>query len=87
MKILLFSFIVLTGDRYEENKVIVDNFDDLLKGLFKVLETDSSRAETACLCLVNLSAKVNGPNKIMSYISSNSGSDGLVCVGSIGHRY
>lgn len=65
---------------YGENKVIADNFDDLLKGLFKVTETDSSHAETACLCLVNLSAKENGPNKIMSYINSTISSDGSVCL-------
>jgi hypothetical protein len=69
---------VLTADKFEENKIIIDNFDDLLKGLFKVLETESSHAEMACLCLVNLSAKENGPNKIMSYISNNISTNGSV---------
>lgn len=51
--------------------MIVDNIDDLLKGLFRVLETDSSNAKEACLCLVNLSAKESGAYKIMSFIESD----------------
>jgi len=61
----------LTGDKCEENKTIVDNVDDLLKGLFRVLETDSRNANAAYLCLVNLSAKRNGLNKIMSFINGD----------------
>lgn len=61
---------MLTGDKCEENKVIADNLDDLVKGLFKVLETDGTNAKTACLCLVNISAKEKGLNKIISFISN-----------------
>lgn len=48
--------------------------DDLLKGLFKVVETINEDAKIAYLCLVNLSAKENGPNTIISFISNGSNS-------------
>lgn len=56
----------------------MDNIEELLKGLFKVLETDISNASKACLCLVNISAKENGLNKIMSFINSDVSSNNLV---------
>lgn len=62
---------MLTGDKYEENKTIFGNIDDLLKGLFKVLETDCINAKAACLCLVNLSAKQIGLNKILSIVNND----------------
>lgn len=71
-------FQVLTADRYEENKVIADHMDDLLKGLFKVLETVNSNTKTACMCLVNISAKENGPSKIIAFLNSDNSLNDLV---------
>lgn len=62
---------MLTADKHKENKVIVDNMDELVRGLFKVLETDKVNANAACLCLVNISSKEYGLNKIMSLLNSN----------------
>lgn len=64
-------FSALTADKHEQHRMIVDYKDDLLKGLFKVVETINKDAETACLCLVNLSAKENGPNTIISFMSNS----------------
>lgn len=63
----------------KENKIIADpdNLHFLLKGLFRVLETDSSarnNIKSACLCLVNISANENGLNKINDYLSNDNGS-------------
>jgi len=69
---------VLTADKHKENKVIVDNIDELLRGLFKVLETDKANANVACLCLVNISSRENGLKKIMSFLNSNISSNNLV---------
>lgn len=69
---------MITSDNKKENKVIDDNIDDLLKGLFKIVETDDSNAEAAFLCLVNISAQENGLNKIMSFINSNMSSNSSV---------
>lgn len=69
---------MITSDKYEENKFIVDNIDDLLKGLFRILETDNNNAKTACLCLVNISAKESSLNKIMSFINNDISSNSLV---------
>lgn len=63
--------------------MVVDNTNDLLKGLFKVLETDSVNAESACLCLVNLSAKENGLNKIISFLNSDTAANNSVYFHSI----
>ncbi|XP_026813105.1 protein HGH1 homolog [Rhopalosiphum maidis] len=68
---VLQHLLVLTADKYKENKAIVDNIDELLKGLFNVLDTDIANAKDACLCLVNISSKENGLKKIMSFINSN----------------
>lgn len=56
----------------------MDNIEELFKGLFKVLETDIINAKKAGLCLVNLSARENGLNKIMSFIKSDISSNALV---------
>lgn len=72
---------MLTADKYKENKVIVDNMDELLRGLFKLLETDKVNANAACLCLVNISSKENGLKKIMSFLNSNISSYDLVDFG------
>jgi len=69
---------VLTADKHKENKMIVDNIDELLKGLFKVLETDTTNAKAACLCLINISSKENGLNKIMCFLNSNINSNDSV---------
>lgn len=68
----------------KENKIIADpdNLHYLLKGLFRVLETDSSvknNVKSACLCLVNISANENGLNKINDYLSDDNGSYNSVC--------
>jgi len=73
-----FSSIVLMADKHKENKEIIDNMDELLRGLFKVLETDKANANAACLCLVNISSKENGLKKIMSVINSNISSNDSV---------
>ncbi|XP_060865155.1 protein HGH1 homolog [Metopolophium dirhodum] len=74
---ILQHLLVLTADKHKENKVIVDNMDELLRGLFKVLETDKVNANAACLCLVNISSKENGLKKIMSFLNSNISSNDL----------
>jgi len=73
---------VLTADKYKENKAIVDNIDELLRGLFNVLDTDIANAKDACLCLVNISSKENGLKKIISFINSNISSNNSVYFGS-----
>jgi len=72
---------VVTADKHKENKVIVGNIDELLRGLFKVLETDTANANAACLCLVNISSGENGLKKIMSFLNSNISSNDLVHFG------
>lgn len=69
-------FSALTADKHEQHRVIVDYKEDLLKGLFKVVETTGDNAKNAYLCLVNLSAKENGSNTIISFM--NNGPNGLV---------
>lgn len=64
-------FSALTAEKHEQHRVIVDYMDDLLKGLFEVVETADENAKTACLCLVNLSAKENGPNTIISFMTNS----------------
>lgn len=78
MLILHWFITVITSDKNKENKFVVDNIDDLLKGLFKIVETDNSNAKAACLCLVNISATENGLNKIMSFIDSDMSSNNSV---------
>jgi len=68
---VLISLLVLTADKHKESKVIVDNIDELLRGLFKVMVTDRANAKAACLCLVNISSKENGLNKIMSFLNNS----------------
>lgn len=72
---------MLTADKHKENKMIIDNIDELLKGLFKVLGTDATNAKAACLCLVNISSKENGLKKIMSFLNSNISSNDSVYFG------
>lgn len=80
---ILQHLLVLTADKHKENKVIVDNMDELLRGLFKVLETDKVNANAACLCLVNISSKENGLKKIMSFLNSNISSNDLGIISKI----
>ncbi|XP_050441206.1 protein HGH1 homolog [Adelges cooleyi] len=71
-KEVLEHLLRLTANKNENNKMLLDNMNDLLEGLFKVLETDVMNAKTACLCLVNISARQKGLNNILSYIQNNS---------------
>ncbi|VVC36820.1 Protein HGH1 C-terminal,Armadillo-type fold,Armadillo-like helical,Protein HGH1 N-terminal [Cinara cedri] len=75
---VLQHLLKITGGNYEENEVINENIDEFLKGLFNILKNDSSNCKTACLCLVNVSTKENGLNKIMSYINSDNSSNCLL---------
>jgi len=72
---------VVTADKHKENKVIIDNIDELLRGLFRVLETDRANANAACVCLVNISTRENGLKKIMSFLNTNISSNDLVYFG------
>lgn len=80
---ILQYLLVLTADRYKENKVIVENIDELIVGLFKVLETETANANVACLCLVNVSSKENDLKKIMSFLNSNISSNGVGIISKI----
>ncbi|XP_015363177.1 PREDICTED: protein HGH1 homolog [Diuraphis noxia] len=75
--------LLVTADKHKENKIIIDNIDELLKGLFKVLETDRANANVACLCLVNISSRENGLKKIMSFLNSNNNSNNLGIISKI----
>jgi len=66
------------SDKSVKHKIIYDNIDELLKGFFKILETSNGNVKVVCMCLVNLSAEEYGLNKIISFITNDSNSNGVV---------